>query len=127
MHSQHSDSRSRKRKRHHARSQWPDPDPGWPDLDSLLSGPDVPLGWTEQDLELLLRPPDVPLSWSHSDLESLLRLPDDLLKALDAPLGWPDPAEWQWPDPDPGWPDERWPAGHILAHPGVVYPLYNYA
>jgi len=110
MHSQHSDSRSRKRKRHHARSQWPDPDPGWPDLDSLLSGPDVPLGWTEQDLELLLRPPDVPLSWSHSDLESLLRLPDDLLKALDAPLGWSDPAEWQWPDP--GW---------------RCYRLYSYA
>jgi hypothetical protein len=84
MHSQHSES---KRKRRHARSQWPD---RWPDLDSLLSGPDVPLGWTEQDLELLLRPPDVPLSWSHSDLESLLRLPDDLLKALDAPQGWPD-------------------------------------
>jgi hypothetical protein len=82
MHSQHSDS---KRKRRHARSQWPDPDPGWPDLDSLLSGPDVPL------------------SWSHSDLESLLRLPDDLLKALDAPLGWSDPAEWQWPDRWPEW------------------------
>ena len=55
-------------------------------------------------------------SWSHSDLESLLRWLDDLLKALDAPLGWPDPAEWQWPDPDPlSWPDERWPAGHIPA------------
>jgi len=98
MHSQHS-----KRKRRHARSQWPDAEWQWPEdvlsgvpkdvVDSLLSWP---------DLDSLLSGPDVPLGWTEQDLESLLRLPDDLLKALDAPLGWADPAEWQWPD---GWPE----------------------